>query len=187
MKTIALSALVAGISAIHHHHHHHPAANTLLMDDPNCTTSQDTGHCLVSHYKDEFKPDKNKDYFVPNFGQDDDIRATLKFAGEAEVDLDHQWIPYTGKPKPGPPKDYFVPNFGVDSDIVGMQQNLAVAEAQLKHKLVIPKTTAVRENEDVPPAQQPENRFLDYDVQTTLKNSAAAEESTGHKWNIVWN
>jgi hypothetical protein len=80
-----------------------------------------------------------------------------------------------------------VPNFGIDHDIKASNEDLAVSEAQLKHKLVIPKTTAVRENEDVPPAQMPANRVLDHDVQTSLANTAAAEDTLDHKWNIVWN
>ena len=144
MKTFAISALIAAVGAIqHHHHHHHPSTQALLQDDPTCTTSQETGHCLMTHYKDEGKSDH--------------------------------------------PIDYFVPNFGVDHDIKANNENLAWSEAQLSHKLVIPKTTAIRENEDVPPIQMPANRVLDADVKTTLANSKAAEESLDHKWNIVWN
>ena len=78
MKSFA--ALIAGASAIqHHHHHHHPGALALLQDDPTCTTSQETGHCLLTHYKDEGKSDHPIDYFVPNFGVDDDIKASLQF------------------------------------------------------------------------------------------------------------
>ena len=194
MKTFALSALIAATGAIQHHHHHrHPSANSLLMDDPTCTTSQETGHCLLTHYKDEGKIDGSKiNYFVPNFGQDEDVKAALQFAGEAEEDLDHKWIipahVLAGNPAPaGPPKDYFVPNFGVDAEIKQNNENLAVVEGILKHKLVIPKTTAIRENEDVPPAQMPANRVLDNDVKITLANEAAASDSLDHKWNIVWN
>ena len=188
MKTFAISALIAAVGAIqHHHHHHHPSTQALLQDDPTCTTSQETGHCLMTHYKDEGKSDHPIDYFVPNFGVDEDVRDSLRFAEDGEMELEHRWIPYTGKPIPGPPKDYFVPNFGVDHDIKANNENLAWSEAQLSHKLVIPKTTAVRENEDVPPIQMPANRVLDADVKTTLANSKAAEESLDHKWNIVWN
>ena len=166
MKSFALTLLVAATSAVQHHHHHHrhPSANQLLMDDPTCTTSQETGHCLLTHYKDENKDPYPRDYDVPNFGQDEDVKAALKFAEDAEIDLNHKWVIPTEKPKPGPPKDYFVPNFGIDHDIKASNEDLKVAEAQLKHKLVIPKTTAVRENEDVPPAQMPANRVLDHDV-----------------------
>ena len=192
MKSIAISALIAATGAIQHHHHHrHPSANALLQDDPNCTTSQETGHCLLTHYEDEGKSAHDVDYFVPNFGQDEDIKAGLKFIKDAEIEHDHDWIipqhVLDGKPAKTHPKDYFVPNFGIDHDIKANNENLAVAEAQLEHKLVIPKTTAVRENEDVPPAQMPANRVLDADVKISLANSEAAESSLDHKWNIVWN
>ena len=83
--------------------------------------------------------------------------------------------------------NYFVPKFGVDADIKANNENLSLVEKQLKHKLKIPKSKAIRENEAIPPIQMPENRVLDADVQTTLKNSKAAEKSLDHEWKIVWN
>lgn len=189
MKSFALAALIASTSAIamHHHHHHHPSAQALLQDDPTCTTSQETGHCLLSHYKDEGKSDHPIDYFVPNFGVDEDIKASLQFTSDAETELAHPWIIPEGPAPAGPPKDYFVPNFGVDAEIKANNDNLALVEKKLKHKFVVPKSAAVRKNIAIPPAQLPENRVLDADVQTTLKNSENAEAALGTTWNIVWN
>ena len=102
------------------------------------------------------------------------------------MELEHTWTPYLGKPIPGPPKDYYVPNFGVDEDIKGSTENLAVVEGQLKHNLVIPKSSAIRLNEAVPPVHRGP-QALDGDVQTSLANGVAAENSLDHTWNIVWN
>jgi hypothetical protein len=192
-KSFVLAALCAEASAISlTHHHHHPRGQMMVMDDPTCTTSQETGHCLLTHYKDEGKIDGSKiNYVVPNFGADHDITDGLKFSEEAETDLDHKWVipqhVLDGKPAPaGPPKDYFVPNFGVDEDIKGAHENLAVVEKELGHQLVIPKSSAIRENEDVPPFHKGP-QALDGDVRTSLANTMDAEKSLDHKWDIVWN
>ena len=117
LKSFALAIFLTEASAInigHHRHHRHPLRRAFVMDDPTCTTSQDTGHCLLTHYKDEGKIGHPVDYVVPNFGQDEDVKTTLKFAQDAEADLDHKWVIPEGDPPAGPPMDYFVPNFGVD-------------------------------------------------------------------------
>ena len=186
-KSFALTLLFAEASAIkvgHHHHHHAPRGHMMVMDDPTCTTSQETGHCLLTHYKDEGKSGHDVEYKVPDFGKDHDIVDGLKFAEDAELEQDHKWVIPTEKPKPGPPKDYFVPNFGVDQEIADSHANLAVVEGVMGHNLTIPKSTAVRENKDVPPAQI--NPPLDENVRTSLANTEAAELEHG-KWTVVWN
>ena len=79
-----------------------------------------------------------KDYFIPNFGVDSDIKSTLKnyasaggklaqkssipacnsadFPGclAAETAADHK----LQKDMDKHPKDYFIPNFGVDHEII---------------------------------------------------------------------
>ena len=170
----------------HHHHHHHPEAFSLLQDDPTCTTSQETGHCSLLHYAGENDPPFNMGYTVPNFGQDEDVKAALKFAGDAERELGHSWNPppldYV---EPLHPMDYFVPNFGVDHDIEDTHKHIAAAEEALGHKFN-PQLKQPDNSLPVPPAQQPSNRVLDPEVVSTLAHSTAAEEELGHKWNIVW-
>lgn len=51
-------------------------------------------------------------YFVPNFGNDDNMKSNDQSLNWAEKELGHKWD-YKKGPD-GPPKDYFVPNFGVD-------------------------------------------------------------------------
>jgi hypothetical protein len=192
-KSFAIAVLLAEVSAInighhhHHHRHHQPKRHMMVMDDPTCTTSQETGHCLLSHYKDEGAIAHPIDYPVPNFGPDQDVQDTLKLAADAEQELNHEWVISFEKPPPGPPMDYFVPNFGVDQDIKDSHDNLAVAEAQLKHNFTLPKSTAVRKNDAVPPVQWPSSRELDHDVQSTLAHAEAAEAALDHKWEIQWN
>jgi len=51
-----------------------------------------------------------RDYFVPNFGQDSDVKLTTLDIAEAEAQHSHQLtIPEKAKEIP---RDYFVPNFG---------------------------------------------------------------------------
>jgi len=73
-------------------------------------------------------PDANPhktNYFVPHFGEDEDIKSTKSNVAAAEKKYEHV---YDGT-KPDPPKrDYFVPNFGMDSDINGAKDALAATE-----------------------------------------------------------
>ena len=79
------------------------------------------------HYVGETDPDPNKDYFVPNFGRDDDINTTLKNAKDAETALGHNWDVLA--PPPAPIKrNYPVVQLGRDSEINDTYNSLAVAE-----------------------------------------------------------
>jgi hypothetical protein len=95
----------------------------------------------------------DKDYFVPNFGVDQDIINTqnkFKKAGGKLMQLEKQSIPACNSadfPKclkaetaadqklqadmDKHDKDYFVPNFGVDHDIVTTQNNFKKAGGKL--------------------------------------------------------
>ena len=65
------------------------------------------------------------DYKVPNFGVDEDIKATHEHLAHAEEKLEHKWI-VKDKPK-DPPINYFVPNFGPDEDIAMTQESEQMA------------------------------------------------------------
>ena len=69
------------------------------------------------------------DYFVPNFGIDQDVTSTLGSVSQAEGRYKRKWVPKLKKDVPkGHPVDYFVPNFGVDHDINSSLNNLNNAE-----------------------------------------------------------
>ena len=71
------------------------------------------------------------DYFVPNFGADEDVIATQKSIKSEELRQGVNWTPIFKKDLPKPhPVDYFVPNFGVDDDIEDSLGNLKAAEAK---------------------------------------------------------
>ena len=72
--------------------------------------------------------DPPRDYKVPHFGTDSDIKNSLEDIKLAEKQLGHFWVP---KDKPDdPPRNYFVPNFGYDSDIAASLKNLNDSEAK---------------------------------------------------------
>lgn len=73
------------------------------------------------------------DYFVPNFGQDGDIRETFNSLGKAEKIEKHKWIvkPQQLKKKEEYPVDYPVANFGIDRDIALTNEHMKYAEKKL--------------------------------------------------------
>ena len=127
------------------------------------------------------KPDWNVNYPVPNFGQDTDIKASLKHTATAEADLGHKMQSTFKKPK-GPPMDYFVPNFGPDADVKLTQDHITETESDLGHKWTpdLSKPKGPPQNYYVPNFGADEDNVL-----TTKQSLAAAEASTGHKWNYV--
>ena len=71
------------------------------------------------------------DYFVPNFGIDNDIKATDKHIADSEKKLKHVWTPVkNGDPNP---TDYFVPNLGLDKDIIDAGASIQSSQATLNH------------------------------------------------------
>ena len=75
------------------------------------------------------KPHK-MDYFVPNFGLDNDVVDTKQSASEAEISRNHKWIPAEpAKIK----RNYFVPDFGMDENIATSKTNEVAAEEAVGH------------------------------------------------------
>jgi hypothetical protein len=66
------------------------------------------------------------DYFVPNFGQDTDIKDSLSNEKVSSIQVGHTWV--WKKAPDGPPRDYFVPNFGKDHDVIDAAKSIANAE-----------------------------------------------------------
>jgi hypothetical protein len=71
------------------------------------------------------------DYFVPQFGVDKDVTATLEHIKQQEKRLKHKYVPDSLKKGAAIPRDYFVPNQGVDRDILDSVKNLKDTENQL--------------------------------------------------------
>jgi hypothetical protein len=89
-------------------------------------------------------------YFVPNFGADnDDINTTKKNMAAAEASLGHV-MQASFDPPATPPRNYFVPHFGEDEDILATKKHTAAAEKALGHVM----------STDPPPADPPRNYFV---------------------------
>ena len=73
--------------------------------------------------------DVPKDYFVPDFGVDHDIKGTHASIKAAEDSLDHKWKPELKAAEH--PTDYAVPHFGVDRDILDTKASIKTTEANL--------------------------------------------------------
>jgi len=73
-----------------------------------------------------------KNYFVPNFGIDQDVKNTYKSIADQEARQGHELPDYFKKAKAdaknAPPRGYFVPNFGMDQDIKDAQSNIKLLE-----------------------------------------------------------
>ena len=68
-------------------------------------------------------------YFVPHFGEDQDIKNSKVDLAWAENSLGHKLA--VEDPPKDPPRNYFVPHFGVDQDVADFRQSLNWAETNL--------------------------------------------------------
>ena len=114
-----------------------------------------------------------KDYFVPHFGEDTEIKYTKVNVANAEQAMGH--VLDTSGPPDDPPRNYFVPHFGEDNEIKYTKQNVANAEQSLGHVL----------STDGPPDDPPRDYFVphfgeDHDIRATKKNLHDTEVRLGH-------
>jgi hypothetical protein len=73
-----------------------------------------------------------RNYFIPNFGVDTDIKDTESNLAEAETQEGHKMqVDEASSIK----RNYFVPNFGVDNEIADTASNLAQSEKLLNIKM----------------------------------------------------
>ena len=114
-------------------------------------------------------------YFVPNFGEDRDMKLTAMNLAKAEKEVNHTLKASFDKPKP--PADYTIPDFGVDRDIITTQRNIADTEKELKHTL-----TSSFAKPKGPPDYSVPNFGVDHDVLLTQKNIKAAEKALNWKY-----
>ena len=75
------------------------------------------------------------DYFVPNFGLDEEILSTQGSYKNEESRQNVNWEASLKKDQPDAhPTNYFVPNFGLDSDVLNTKADIELAETKLNHK-----------------------------------------------------
>ena len=106
-------------------------ADINMKSDPICSSAGCT------QYKHKTKDRGYKiDYFVPHFGEDDEISNSKKDLALVENIMGHKLDIKAGK-GPKVKRGYFVPHFGEDPEITATKQNLASAEKDLGHELEI--------------------------------------------------
>ena len=121
-----------------------------------------------------------RDYFVPNFGVDHDIKMTELNIGEAEQQHGQS---LAVEPAAAPIKrNYFVPNFGVDNEIVATQEHLAQSEKLIGQKMNAESLT--------PPAPFKNGYFvpnfgMDNEISTSLDNTKQAEAQLKVDWKAL--
>jgi len=126
-------------------------------------------------------PPPPRDYFVPDFGQDEDIRTTLNNGSAAEFSTGYTFV--GAKPPPPPPMDYTVPDFGPDRDITDSQFNLAAQEQKMKHKIVLKTREQLKARRDEYPVDYTIPDYgIDQDISTTLSNAKTASDTLGVNW-----
>jgi hypothetical protein len=135
---------------------------------------EDLGHVLQASFDPPDEP--KRDYFVPHFGEDTEIKYTKKNIADAEKKLGHEYD--TSPPPDDPPRNYFVPHFGEDTEIKYTKANIAMAEKKLGHEY----------DTSAPPDDPPRNYFVphfgeDEDITFTKRNIANAEAKVG-TWNV---
>jgi len=118
-----------------------------------------------------------KDYFVPNFGKDEDIAGTQANAIATESKLGHTWDWKKDTSKP-PPRDYFIPNFGEDREIGFTRQHLAQTEEKLGHKWNWSKAGADNKKDYFVP-----NFGMDSDVKDSLSH-LKQEQAIHGTWDL---
>lgn len=120
-----------------------------------------------------------KDYFVPNFGEQDvNIADTQAHIAQSETALGHVMEASFKTPK-GHPKDYFVPNFGPqETDVTDTQTHIADTEKTLGHVLAasFKEPKGPKRDYFVP------NFGLDHDILTAQSNIDQAQGKLGHVW-----
>jgi len=132
------------------------------------------GHVMEASFDPPKEP--KRDYFVPHFGEDEDILATKKNIAAAEKALGHEYD--TSPPPKDPPRDYFVPHFGEDEDIKSTKAIIAATEKKLGHEY----------DTSDPPADPKRDYFVpnfgeDEDLTFTKRNIASAEKKYG-TWTV---
>lgn len=125
-----------------------------------------------------------KNYFVPHFGADPEVKDTKTSISAAEGITGFKFIADKDVFKNGPeqpdPRNYFVPHFGADEDMVATKKHAAEAEESLHH-VWIPTDD---------PAPPPRDYFVpnfgrDWDVKNSLASAAQTEAAMGHNWDVL--
>lgn len=120
-----------------------------------------------------------RNYFVPNFGVDKDIKMTALNIAEAEA---QHGVPISTAEAPDFKKDYRVVNFGKDRELLASDESLSQAEGQIGQKF---DAKSLDQPADYPLGYTVPNFGQDREIMTSLANTANTEAQLNHVWNVV--
>jgi len=99
-------------------------------------------------------PVNPRNYFVPDFGVDEDIKNVSTSINNTETRLNHKFsADFGATANPLNPRGYFVPNFGLDTDIVSSLSNLKLEEG-LHGKWIVPGSKEALAQADAAKAEE---------------------------------
>ncbi len=111
--------------------------NSLVQTDSQINSASDPACSSAgcNYASEKGKKTHEMNYFVPNFGLDQNVQTTLDNTNLAEQITGHKWQYVDPKDRPKANKvDYYVPNFGQDTEIKQTLDLEAKAEKKLNHK-----------------------------------------------------
>jgi hypothetical protein len=107
-----------------------------------------------------------RNYFVPNFGVDKDIKLTELNIAEAEA---QHGRPISVAEAPSINRDYRVVNFGKDRELIANDESLAQAEGQIGQKF---EASSLAQPADYPLGYSVPNFGQDREITESLANTA---------------
>jgi hypothetical protein len=126
------------------------------------------------------KPDAPKrNYFVPNFGVDKDIKMTELNINEAEAQHGQK---ISVAEAPSIKRGYFVPNFGKDRELLANDESLSQAEGLIGQKF---EASSLAQPGDYPLGYFVPNFGQDREITESLANTANTEAQLNHVWNVA--
>lgn len=135
-----------------------------------------------------------RDYFVPDFGVDTDIKNVASAIDQSESVLGKTFTADFGAQAAGGlnPRDYVVPDFGVDQDIINVSTSIKNTEAKMKKTFTADfgaQAAAVNPRDYV----VADYGALDQDIKNVKSSIASTEKTLKTKWtptkdsNGYWN
>ena len=94
-----------------------------MMSDP---ITDSTGEVTQYTHPEDAKKKHKMNYFVPNFGPDQEMEGERANIAKVEAQVGHVFTPE--KSGDGHKMNYKVPNFGADPDIIGTQRSIQESE-----------------------------------------------------------
>ena len=129
-------------------------------------------------------PVNPREYFVPDFGVDQDIIASTNSIAQSEKAVGSKLnASFADSKNPVNPRNYFVPDFGVDHDILHVENSIAISEKKLNHKLEA--SWGAKKNPVNPRGYFVPDFGIDQGIIDTTASISQSEAALKHQWKPV--